>query len=261
MHQVWEVSRSLHSNSSPSPFLPHCYSVSTEFARFEDFEKFLKHGWKCSEVLKVIWDGGAYKHTLCLVTALLSLGNEFQEHNTLLITARKLSWLQLYLYLSNAFQLIFALTTLCPYWKQYSSKKTTSAPMIRTEEDQPRPGNASKLKQKGVRDGKRLPNTPTGSNIPQYMCSIMVLEALEALHRLITQSNDLTVKCWAGIKEINAQVPALKSSHPWGSHINSCISPPLPTKPPLNYWLQNLSEDARGKDHSKGFLKIIIFLP
>lgn len=124
-----------------------------------------------------------------------------------------LSWLQLCLYLSNAFQLIFALRTLCSYWKQYSSEKPTSALMIRTEQDQPRPGNASlcsKLEQKGVRDGKRLPNTPSGSNIPQCMCSIMVLEALEALHRLITQRNDLTVKGWAGIREINAQVPALK---------------------------------------------------
>lgn len=139
-------------------------------------------------------------------------------------------------------------------------QKTTSAPMIRTETDQPRPGNAplySMLKQKGVRDGKRLPNTPTGSSIPQYMCSIMVLEALEALHGLITQSNDLTVKCWAGIRQINAQVPALKVLTL--GEVRSTPASCLPIKPPLNYWLQNLSEDARGKNHSKGFLKIIIF--
>lgn len=39
----------------------------------------------------------------------------------------------------------------------------------------------------------------------------MALEASEAWRRLIKQNNDLTVKCWAGIKKISGRVLALEA--------------------------------------------------
>lgn len=51
--------------------------TATQFSQnLQDLKilKFLKRGWNCSEVLKIIWDGRADKSP---VTALLSLGNEF----------------------------------------------------------------------------------------------------------------------------------------------------------------------------------------
>lgn len=94
--------------------------------------------------------------------------------------------------------------------------------------------------------------------ILQCLCSILALEALEAPRRLIKQKNHLIVKCWAGIKEINVQVPALEVLT-LGEAISTPASP-LSTKPLQNYWWQNLSADARGKDHSKDLSLLLLLL-